>query len=144
MQPQPSRRSSLFLLELIIAIMFFILASTVCVRLFVKSHTLENKSTEQNHAINSAVSIAEVFRNQSDPVLFLQNQFPLGSKNTSDFSIYYDNDWLPCSSSESQYISRIHIEYEGNFSIGHINIYKGNHVLYSLIVKKYIPKEVSL
>ena len=41
MQRKPAKRSSLFLLELIIAILFFCLASAVCVRFFVRSHVME-------------------------------------------------------------------------------------------------------
>ena len=64
MNKQPTRRSSLFLMELIIAILFFSLAATVCVRFFVKSYTLEQESQKLNHAVNAATSVAEIFRNQ--------------------------------------------------------------------------------
>lgn len=37
MERTPAKRSSLFLLELMIAILFFCLASAVCVQIFVKA-----------------------------------------------------------------------------------------------------------
>ena len=40
MERTPAKRSSLFLLELMIAILFFCLASAVCVQIFVKAHTI--------------------------------------------------------------------------------------------------------
>ena len=43
--------SSLFLMELIIAILFFSLASTVCIQLFVKAHLLTEKSVNINQSI---------------------------------------------------------------------------------------------
>ena len=59
---QISRRSSLFLLELIIAIAFFSIAAAVCVQFFAKSHDLEQESSRLNHAVHLATSAAEEFR----------------------------------------------------------------------------------
>lgn len=54
-----SSKSGLFLMELIMSIMFFSLASAVCVELFVKSHTLSKSSVELNHAVVECDSVAE-------------------------------------------------------------------------------------
>ncbi|MDD6190089.1 MAG: hypothetical protein PUB75_00665 [Firmicutes bacterium] len=55
-----ARSSSLFLLELIIAILFFSIASAVCVQFFVKSHTMSQDSKNLNLAVNECSSIAEI------------------------------------------------------------------------------------
>ncbi len=54
-------KSSLFLMELIIALLFFSLASTVCIRLFVNAHALSNQTVDQNFAVNYAQNMAEAF-----------------------------------------------------------------------------------
>lgn len=54
-------KSSLFLMELIIALLFFSLASTVCIRLFVKAHALSARTVDQNYAVNYAQNMAEAF-----------------------------------------------------------------------------------
>ncbi len=54
-------KSSLFLMELIIALLFFSLASTVCIRLFVKAHALSAQTVDQNYAVNYAQNMAEAF-----------------------------------------------------------------------------------
>lgn len=54
-------KSSLFLMELIIALLFFSLASTVCIRLFVHAHTLSARTIDQNYAVNYAQNMAEAF-----------------------------------------------------------------------------------
>lgn len=46
-----SSRSSLFLMELIISILFFSIASAACIQLFVKAHLLDQKTQEQNQAL---------------------------------------------------------------------------------------------
>lgn len=62
MKQNRTKSSNLFLLELILAILFFIIASAVCVQLFVKSHLISNDSKTLNAAINQATSAAEAFK----------------------------------------------------------------------------------
>ena len=47
-----AKSSSLFLLELVLAILFFSLASAVCVQFFVKSHILSRDAQRLNHAVS--------------------------------------------------------------------------------------------
>lgn len=54
-------KSSLFLMEVIIALLIFSLASTVCIRLFVKSHTLSTETKNLNYAITQSQNLAEAF-----------------------------------------------------------------------------------
>ena len=54
------RSSSLFLMELILAILFFSIASAVCVQFFVKSHLLSRSSDALNYAANECASVAEL------------------------------------------------------------------------------------
>ncbi|WP_337663590.1 hypothetical protein [Suilimivivens sp.] len=56
-----ARKTSLFLMELIIAILFFSLAATICIQLFVKSHMISERSIALNHSILLAQNTAEIF-----------------------------------------------------------------------------------
>lgn len=56
-----SSKTSLFLMELIIAILFFSLAAAVCIQLFVRSHIISNKSVELNYGVLWAQNTAELF-----------------------------------------------------------------------------------
>lgn len=60
-----ARKSNLFLIELIIAILFFTLSSAVCVNLFSVSFINTKESEFRNAAILEAQSIAEIFRNDN-------------------------------------------------------------------------------
>ncbi len=66
MKTAPSRRSSLFLLELMIAILFFCLCSAVCVRLFVQSHIISENTQNLSMAMNQTSSFAEIYRTEDD------------------------------------------------------------------------------
>ena len=67
MKARQTKHSSLFLMELLIAILFFILASAICVNFFVQSHLLEQDSINLNHATNAATSAAEIFLSEESP-----------------------------------------------------------------------------
>lgn len=56
-----SSKISLFLMELIIAILFFALASAVCIQLFVKSHLLGNTTIRENHALLMCQNLSEIY-----------------------------------------------------------------------------------
>lgn len=63
--------NSLFMIELIISIFFFIICASVCLEAFVKAHTLSQKSDELNHALNLCQNMTSFFyqAGQSDPEL---------------------------------------------------------------------------
>lgn len=59
-QKPTANPSSLFLLELIFAILFFSVASAVCVQVFVKSHTLSTEAHDLTQASRRAEDVAEL------------------------------------------------------------------------------------
>ena len=61
MERTPAKRSSLFLLELMIAILFFCLASAVCVQIFVKAHTISRETEELNMVLEKSFRIYGAF-----------------------------------------------------------------------------------
>lgn len=62
MKHKTNTRSSLFLMELIIAILFFSLASAVCLRMFAKSYQLSTDASARNQAVNQTSNVAELIR----------------------------------------------------------------------------------
>lgn len=62
MRHKTNTRSSLFLMELIIAILFFSLASAVCLRMFAKSHQLSTDASVMNQTVNTTANVAELIK----------------------------------------------------------------------------------
>lgn len=144
MQTQTSQRSSLFLMELMIAILFFILASGICIRLFVKSHTLEQANRDLDASVHAAVSVAEIIRSQEDPILMLETVYPLGISDTPNFTIFYDKDWSVCTKTDGLYHLKLSTKTESPFLFSTIDVYKNDALLYTLSLEKYIPEEDGL
>jgi len=54
-------KSSLFFIELILSIFFFIIAMAVCLELFVKAHTLSRDTVAINQAVLYSQNLSELF-----------------------------------------------------------------------------------
>lgn len=140
---QPTRRSTLFLMELMMAILLFSLAAAVCVQVFVKSHTLEKESTELSHAVFASASVAEIFRSSDDYENFLLTEFPDSISEDGVHLIYYDENFSPVAS-DPIYCLKFVTDTDENFITGHIYVYKASDdstLIYELEVKKYNSKE---
>ncbi|MBQ6415183.1 MAG: hypothetical protein IJJ65_02920, partial [Butyrivibrio sp.] len=61
MNTQENSRTSLFLMELIIVILFFALASAICLRLFAGAHLMAENDRNLNHALIWSQNLSESF-----------------------------------------------------------------------------------
>ena len=122
-------KSGIFLLELIIVILFFSIASTVCIDMFVKSYTMNTDSTNLNKCIQISENFAESFKNSS-----------YSQENINSQTYYYDKDGFP--SSENSYTYYAHISYttSGTTRSAIIKLYTSDAFIYSLQVDKHIPE----
>ena len=138
MKRTPAKRSSLFLLELIIAILFFSLTSAVCVQIFVRAHLISRQTSEQNMALEKISGVTEVFLAgdsiqdlpgvTSDPSAdsSSSSENAAASSDTdnpapseiSEYLIYYDADWQICDPDEASYRIQIQIEPQGALQHG--------------------------
>lgn len=99
-------KTSLFLMELIIVILFFSIASAVCVQLFIKAHEIDTATDKSSHANVIIQNLSECYYG-TDADLNSINSVYTGSKHL-DCSIYltYDQDWnCTDNSSEVSYIA---------------------------------------
>ena len=142
---QPTRRSTLFLMELMMAILLFSLAATVCVQVFVKSHTLEKESTDLSHAVFASSSVAEIFRNSDDYTVLLKKEFPLAKSDERSLQIFYDKEWEPVAESEAEYQLLFVTDRDTDLVTGRITVSSISadvSAIYELQVNKYVPREV--
>ncbi len=129
-----ARSSSLFLMELILAILFFSVASAVCVQFFVKSHLLSRDSEMLTNAVNECSGIAEIIcttDSLSEGAGFLRQLYPGGdypdwleAYDASDaeadgaslyearISLYYDEAFAVCEQGAAAYILTVDLTVE--------------------------------
>lgn len=146
MNRKPAKRSSLFLMELIIAILFFCLSSAVCVRFFVKSHLTEKETEALNQAVNCASSVAEIIRSSDDLPSVLKEQFPEGDlKDDGNFLVCFDSGWKICPEEDARWLLELDYEQTNDFLSGEIAVSSAadTATIYTLEVKKYLQKEAA-
>lgn len=128
-----SSKSSLFLMELIMSILFFSLAAVICLILFIKSHTLSKSSVELNHSVVLCESIAEQFYGNNGVI--------------NDGIMYFDKQFVECNSKDDAWYM---LTYTVNYHNNDVNLLecditmeniKDNTVIYSLSPVYYPNKD---
>lgn len=96
-------RSSLFLIELTISILFFALASAACIQLFVKAHLLDQNTQEINQTVVWSQNLAELWNASEADMLSVYNclREQYGSEQSGFYMnndcdaifFYFDKNW---------------------------------------------------
>lgn len=123
-------KSSLFLMELIVVILFFSLASAVCIQLFARSHILSKETVEQNNAITQAQNLAETWYAANGSTHSMQ-QLLSGSIPSEDgdcIFLLYDKDWSPLSAASSDvfYVAELALlpdDTESDLTCARVSVY---------------------
>lgn len=161
MYRKSARRSSLFLLELMISILMFSVASAWCVRLFVTARSVVNETEEQNRAQNLAAGYAEMFLASEDFEAFLLSEgaekadmIPSSEGGVQEaeegealYRFCYDEDWNACGIGEASLVQEIRITVEGDFTECHLWFHRPTREysdIFSLTVEKYTGGEEAL
>ena len=134
-------KTSLFLMELVITILFFSLCAAICMQLFVKTHTLGEKTKELNHAVCAAQGFAEVMRGTDGSLASILECYPDAvSDGESFFEVFYDSDFNPCSYSEAVYVGDVTVTPNGAIQNMDIRIVKlsDTEEIFTLNATKYM------
>lgn len=101
MKPQKNARSSLFLIELMIAVLFFSLGSAVCIQVFVKAHTVNEDARRLSFASLQASSVASALKYTDGSLDSLKEYFPMIAEEEDGLAIYYDKKFKECNEETS-------------------------------------------
>lgn len=115
--------SSLFLLELILAVLFFSVASALCIQIFTKAHLMSQDARDLNFAVNEVSSMAE--------------QMP--DDSLQDATAYYNSSYASCEKADAVYVLTVHYEPEDTLLKAHISMdtVADNRNIYTLDVTKH-------
>lgn len=148
MRRDKTRRSSLFLLELMISILMFSVASAWCVRLFVTARAVVSETEEQNRAQNLTAGYAELFLASEDFDAFLLDE---GAERTvreggASYHFDYDADWNICGEEEARFAFDIMITEKEDFAECAFWFRRTDEKddMYTLCVEKYTGGEAVL
>ena len=134
-------RSSLFLMEMIVTILFFSLAAAVCVKCFVSAHMMGRETYELNHAIAIATGYAEVMRGTDGDIDSIMKVFPDAVKGDDSYiMLFYDADFNPCDSGSAVYAGDVTLTPNGAIQNMHVKIIRveDSEIIYELNATKYM------
>lgn len=142
-----SSKSSLFLMELIISILFFSLASAACIQLFVKAHLLDVRTKEQNQAVIWSQNLSSLWQASSGNLLEVYEQLSddydnqygciYMTNNREHLILYFNQDWEFIGANGTDTVYRIELSDCGFddttlLASAEITFYKGEEIFYSL------------
>ena len=146
--------SSLFLLELILAVLFFSVASALCIQIFTKAHLMSQDARDLNFAVNEVSSMAEQISagtlhpdtaassddtaaSSGDTASDPSTQMP--DDSLQDAAAYYDSSYASCKKADAVYVLTVHYEPEDTLLKAHISMdtVADNRNIYTLDVTKH-------
>lgn len=149
MKNQNAGKSRLFFIEFLIVLFFFLIVSTICLRLFAKAHQITQNANALAHAQSAAASVAEVLSDGRGTAEEVATYFPDAVVNTdasmdSDaytLTIPYDRDFIPCSSGQQPcYTLTAAVILLGNEKTANITVHDARqNEIYSLSVSFHTP-----
>lgn len=95
-------KSSLFLMELIIAILFFAIASGMCMQIFVKAHLITKQTNREQNAVVASDSVIAVLKNASGDLNQVASLFE-GEIENGQVTIWLNESFQITSSNQSMY-----------------------------------------
>lgn len=112
-----SSKNTLFLIELILAILFFSLSSAVCSQIFVKTHLINKKSDDINSALTIVSNFTSVIKAENGDVKSAYN-FLTGNDHFNT-NIFFDSNLEICSKENAKYLLIInpYDEYSVNLNV---------------------------
>lgn len=142
MRERQNTRSSLFLIELILAILFFSLASAVCIQVFVKAHFMSQSARELTLGSNYASSAAEVLAHTDSSYEAVKALLPEAVEKDGIIRLCYDKNGEVCSEKDAAYylcIEQTASQYNRTAQIEFTGL--DGDVLYSLTTKIPIARK---
>ncbi len=127
-------KSGLFLIELIIAILFFSLCSVVCLNLFLAAHNIALETEKRSGAVAAAQTAMEIYREGGLPLLIEMTSaeetncaYFTGFNTTGQFSV------------NGEYNAKFEETVQDDLYTLSIEFFDSDHVIYDLTTTFYQP-----
>lgn len=95
MSARANSKSSLFLMEMMVVILFFALTSAICVHLFVQSYQTAQQSEALTNGVIQAESAAEIYKNTNGNLKQCADILEPLWQTETELALSYDAAWQP-------------------------------------------------
>lgn len=142
MNKHPRSKSSLFLMELIINLLFLCLLLTVCMQFFVSSYMQKKDAARLTFAVSAVSSAAEIFKSIHNVTIDkFAAYYPSSYQSGSTVTIFYDKEFVECALESAAYqmladIQQTTSDCSASFTFSRLS---SAETIYSMNVNFHIP-----
>lgn len=111
-----SSKSSLFLMELIIVILFFSIASGICMQIFVKAHLLTKQTNMEQQALLTTDSVIALLKNSPGDMEQINSIYG-GEKKENKVTFYLDHSFQNTNSKNASFIVEVIMQTKDQYRI---------------------------
>ncbi len=136
-------KTSLFLIEMIIAVLFFSICAAICVQIFAKAYTTSRDTQTLNSAVTLCTSAAELFYGYNGDLSKIQNTVDpkrMSTYKNGVLTFYYDQDFNLCHVGDALYYLNMYDKKTDDLMISYISLNRcsDNETLYDLDCTLYL------
>lgn len=140
MKRRPRAGTNLFFIEFIIVLFFFLIVSTICIRIFLHSHQVTQNAEAISHAQTLAAGIAEVIEGTDGSGEALLAFYPEGSFSDNCLILNFDRDFDACEAEDAFYTLTAKLSFTDHYKRANITVTaKNSETVYELPVSFYQP-----
>lgn len=139
MNKKNSSGAGMFMMEMIVAVFFFILCASACILVFVKADSLSRLAKDTNNGVVVAESVAEVWK--AEGISGLELRFHAQGDH-NQMLIFWDREWKAIiDETAAEYLAEISWEEEDGLETAQIVVRRtdGEKELFSMTAARYLP-----
>jgi hypothetical protein len=134
-KPVNQSRSGLYLVEFVIVLLFFSVASTIVFQFFIKGSGMSSEAYDLNRAVVRAESITEKVLASGGEDALLSETF---IKTADGYALYFDEDWKETGAGYEKFTADIRVSVAGSMLVSDVAVKKGAQELFSIHSKRYM------
>lgn len=137
-------KTSLFLMEIMLDILFFSVLVTICLQLFFKAHNLSEDTTVLHRAVSTCTSVAEVYQSGENGKESIFENYIDAVERDQNIVIYFDEKFASCPEEKSAYQAQICVNDDSLHTavIEFLDV-DAEEMIYTLTVSAYEPKTLA-
>lgn len=139
MNRKNSSGAGMFMMEMIVAVFFFILCASTCILVFAKADSMSRFAKDTNNGVVAAESMAEVWKAEGTSGLDIRFHAQIDHDQAR---ILWDREWnAVLDEMTAEYIGELSWEADGRLETAQILIRRadGKTELFSMTAARYLP-----
>lgn len=130
-------RSNVLMMELIVAVFFFLLCAVVCIQTFVKADLLSKRAADLNQSVLIVQSTAEIWKAEGEDGLSSRLNGKNDNRSDQTYTMMFDDKGNVCEQKEAVYYEEVKVK---SFQEAKVTVSKAGKEIYSLNVKRHETK----